>query len=209
MVLVRPWTAMAWAPAASTAWASSTTLMLPRSQPSRHFTVTGNRDSMGHGFHNPGGQRNVLHESRAVAVTDHLGHGTAHVDVNEVTAGNLHGQSCPLGHYFGIIAKNLSSYHRAFVFPQKPGALPVPVHQGPGGYHLRYCEAGAHSGAYRFETPSPSLRPWAPGPGGREWLNFQFSEGNTSVFLHESIISWGRKNRKLRERPCRKMGILL
>ena len=117
------------------------------------FHRDGNRDSMGHGFHNPGGQRNVLHESRAVAVTDYLGHGTAHVDVNEVTAGNLHGQGCPLGHYFGIIAKNLSSYHRTFVFPQKPGALPVPVHQGPGGYHLRYCEAGAHSGAYGSKRP--------------------------------------------------------
>ncbi len=49
--------------------------------------------------------------------------------------------------------QNLSSYHRAFVFPQKPEALPVPVHQGPGGYHLRYCEAGAHSGAYGSKRP--------------------------------------------------------
>ena len=39
--LVRPWTATAATPAASMAWANSTQLMEPLSQPSRNLTVTG------------------------------------------------------------------------------------------------------------------------------------------------------------------------
>ena len=39
--LVRPWTATAATPASSMAWANSTQLMEPLSQPRRNFTVTG------------------------------------------------------------------------------------------------------------------------------------------------------------------------
>ena len=65
----------------------------------------------------PGGLLRVLHQGRAVPGGDHLAHGTAHVDVQQVRPAGLDGDLCGLRHAGDIAAEDLGG----------EGALPVPL----------------------------------------------------------------------------------
>ena len=125
---VRPWTATAAAPASSIARANSTQLMEPLSQPSRNFTVTGQPAPRTTSLQHPDRLVRVPHQARAVPGVGHLGHGAAHVDVDEVRPGHLVGDGGRLLHAHQVAAEDLGG----------GGVLPLPqLEQGNGLFILK------------------------------------------------------------------------
>ena len=58
-------------------------LRVPR-PPETHFHGDRHMDSLCHRLHDRLGQRDILHQCRTIAILDHLLHGTAHIDINDV-----------------------------------------------------------------------------------------------------------------------------
>ena len=86
---VRPWTATAATPASSMARANSTQLMEPLSQPSRNFTVTGQPAPRMTASATRTALSGVRIRPEPSPLLATLGHRAAHVDVDEVGAGDL------------------------------------------------------------------------------------------------------------------------
>ena len=58
-------------------------LRVPR-PPETHFHGDRHMDSLYHRLHDRLGQRDILHQCRTIAILDHLLHGTAHIDIDDV-----------------------------------------------------------------------------------------------------------------------------
>ena len=102
-----------------------------------HFHRHRHRAGLHHRLGDAGGPLRVLHQGGAVTVGDHLAHGTAHVDVDEVGAGQLGGHAGGFRHAGGVAAEDL---HPGRMLPrpqtQQTAGLAVLIAQGLGADHL-------------------------------------------------------------------------
>ena len=140
----------------------------------------GDRDihRLHHRFHDFPRQLRGTHQTAAVAGIGHLGHGTAHVDVQKITAGDFQRQHRGPGHDLRVVAENLRAADAAFVFPKELDAFLVLIHQRPGGHHFRHGHVRSQPGADGAEGPVRD-----PGHGGKEQRILQFYVAKFHGFL--------------------------
>ena len=145
------------------------------------FHRHGHGNSFLHRLHDPSRQGRVLHEGGAVPGLHDLAHGTAHVDIQNVRAGELQCQLCPLGHDLRLVAEDLhgpGAFLRQAV--EQGFGLLVPVHQGLGGDHLRGAQRRPFPAA---EGAEGKVR--HPRHGGQHRPSLQF---DVSDFRHRSVL---------------------
>ena len=124
-----------------------------------------------HRPNNPAGQLRLLHQAAAVAVLGDFGHGTSHVDINKITAGNLCGHHSGLRHNGRIVAENLRTADTGIPFQQSPAFL-ILIHQRPAGHHFGHGHAGTH---LCTDGPECQIRHTRHGRKGRITGNFDIS----------------------------------
>ena len=122
-----------------------------------------------HRFDNIPCQLRGAHQAAAIAGIRDFRHGTAHVDVQKVTAGDFQRQYRTLRHDLRVIAKNLRAADAALVLSQQLGALFVLIHQRPGGHHLCHGHIRSQPGADGSKSPVRN-----PRHGGQEQRLVQF-----------------------------------
>ena len=114
-----------------------------------HLHRHGDGGGLHHRLRQAGGLLRVLHQGRAVPGGDHLAHGTAHVDVQQVRPAGLDGDLCGLRHAGDIAAEDLGGEG---ALPregaQQLPALLVLVAQGLGADQLRIGKARPQLGTY-------------------------------------------------------------
>ena len=110
-----------------------------------HLHRDGHRAGLDHGLGYAGGLVDVPHQGAAVAVGDDFPHGAAHIDIDEIGAGDLRGLHGGLRHTHRVAAEDLG---RGGVLPgeelEKALGLAVLIAQRLGAHHLRDGQSRAH-----------------------------------------------------------------
>ena len=115
----------------------------------------GHRNCFLHRFNDGSGPGQIPHEGAAFPVAGHLGHRTAHVDVDGRAFGlQLQGDFCPLGQHMGLGAEDLDDAGGMVVGDgHHPGSLAVPVQQRLGADHLGIGQSRPGLAAHGAEGP--------------------------------------------------------
>ena len=169
----------------------------------------GARQGLHHRLHDAGGLVGVLHQSGAVAVIDDLGHGTAHIDIQNVRAGIFHGDLGGLRHTDRVAAEDLDG---GGMLPGELGqqgeGLFVMVAQGLGGDELRAGQARAQ---FRTDLAEGHVRDAGHGCQGQPGIDFNIADthGRRSfrrrdVRRFSGIVSWntGLVHQVIHEKPA-------
>ena len=148
------------------------------------------RDRYIHCFHNSLDdlpcQLRCTHQAAAIAGIGNLGHGTAHININKITAGDIQSKLRTFGHDLRIITKDLSAAHTGICLTKQCCAFLIFIAQGTGRNHLCDRKLGAKLRADIAERPVGHTGHRSQRDGG---IHLQSTDLHTLTPFYREIIA--------------------